>query len=79
MPDITCSKNGLSESELQDVLACDDEVLNDVFQRQLFLFIILHLLFFFFFFYKYIIDGHRQSEECHLSCGFVFEMICHIT
>ncbi|OWF44315.1 NACHT domain- and WD repeat-containing protein 1-like [Mizuhopecten yessoensis] len=28
----TASRNGLSESELEDVLSCDDDVLNDVYQ-----------------------------------------------
>lgn len=30
--DITCARNGLSESELEDILACDDEVLNDIYE-----------------------------------------------
>ncbi|XP_033746932.1 NACHT domain- and WD repeat-containing protein 1-like [Pecten maximus] len=29
---LTASKSGLSESELEDVLSCDDDVLNDVYQ-----------------------------------------------
>ncbi|XP_060076014.1 NACHT domain- and WD repeat-containing protein 1-like [Ylistrum balloti] len=29
---LTASRNGLSESELEDVLSCDDEVLNDLYQ-----------------------------------------------
>ncbi|OWF44316.1 NACHT domain- and WD repeat-containing protein 1-like [Mizuhopecten yessoensis] len=29
---LTASRNGLSESELEDVLSCDDDVLNDVYQ-----------------------------------------------
>ncbi|XP_033748500.1 NACHT domain- and WD repeat-containing protein 1-like [Pecten maximus] len=29
---LTASKNGLSESELEDVLSCDEDVLNDVYQ-----------------------------------------------
>ncbi|XP_019645210.1 PREDICTED: NACHT domain- and WD repeat-containing protein 1-like [Branchiostoma belcheri] len=29
---ITAAKSGLTESELEDVLSCDDEVLNDVFE-----------------------------------------------
>lgn len=26
------ARNGLSESELEDILSCDDDVLNDVYQ-----------------------------------------------
>ena len=29
---ITAAKNGLTESELEDILSCDDEVLEDVYQ-----------------------------------------------
>ncbi|XP_060071031.1 NACHT domain- and WD repeat-containing protein 1-like [Ylistrum balloti] len=29
---LTASRNGLSESELEDILSCDDSVLNDVYQ-----------------------------------------------
>lgn len=32
MSDITCAKRGLTASELEDLLSCDDEVLNDVYQ-----------------------------------------------
>lgn len=28
----TTARNGLSESELEDILSCDDDVLNDVYQ-----------------------------------------------
>lgn len=30
--DITCSKNGLSRTELEDILSCDDEVLGDIYE-----------------------------------------------
>ena len=29
---ITAAKNGLTESELEDILSCDDAVLEDVYQ-----------------------------------------------
>ncbi len=29
---ITVAKNGLTESELEDILSCDEEVLEDVYQ-----------------------------------------------
>ena len=29
---ITAAKSGLTESELEDILSCDDEVLEDVYQ-----------------------------------------------
>ena len=29
---ITAAKSGLTESELEDILSCDDDVLEDVFQ-----------------------------------------------
>jgi hypothetical protein len=30
--DITCAKNGVSENELEDILSCDDDVLNDIYE-----------------------------------------------
>ena len=29
---ISSAKNGIAEAEIEDVLSCDDEVLNDVYQ-----------------------------------------------